>query len=108
MTVAALATLCAVVGLLTVWDSARSLIGIWLTDDLKSMGLVVPFLSYLLILRAWRSIGCKAQGSWWGFAILAGTAGLMFLRDQTLLIITVNKDWLLQLPPCRCSLCSTL
>ena len=24
---------------------------------------------------------------------------LMFLRDQMLLIVTVNKDWLLQLPP---------
>jgi exosortase J len=98
-TVAALATLCALAGLLTVWDSARSLVGIWLTDDLKSMGLVVPLISYLLILRAWRSIGWKTHGSWWGFGILAATAALMFLRDQTLLIITVNKDWLLQLPP---------
>ncbi len=99
MAVAALATLCAMVGLLTVYDSARSLLGIWLSDDLKSMGLVVPFISFLLVLRSWRSIGWKAEGSWWGFAILAGTAALMFLRDQTLLIITVNKDWLLQLPP---------
>ena len=64
------------------------------------MGLVVPIISYLLILRAWRSIGWATNGgNWWGFAVLAGTAALMFLRDQMLLIITVNKDWLLQLPP---------
>ena len=96
---AALASLCALAGLLTIYDSARALLGIWLTDDLKSMGLVVPLVAYLLILRAWRSIGWRAEGSWWGFAVLAGTAALMFLRDQMLLIVTVNKDWLLQLPP---------
>jgi exosortase J len=31
--------------------------------------------------------------------VLALSAALMFLRDQTLFIITVNKDWLLQIPP---------
>ena len=63
------------------------------------MGLVVPFVSFALILRAWRGIGWEADGSWWGFALLAGSAALMFLRDRTLFIVTVNKDWLLQLPP---------
>jgi exosortase J len=96
---ASVASVCAAVGLLTVYGAANALLGIWLTDDLKSMGLVVPFISYLLILRAWRSIGWRAEGSWWGFAVLAGSAALMFVRDQMLLIVTVNKDWLLQLPP---------
>jgi exosortase J len=97
--VASLASLCAIVGLITIWDTARALLGIWRSDDLKSVGLLVPFISFVLILRAWRSIGWKAQGSWWGFVVLAITAALMFVRDQTLLIVTVNKDWLLQLPP---------
>ena len=98
-TLVALATLCAGAGLLTVWKSAQSLFDIWMHDDLKSMGLVVPLVSYLLILRAWRSLGWETEGSWWGFAVLAASAALMFLRDQMLLIVTVNKDWLLQLPP---------
>jgi exosortase J len=63
------------------------------------MGMVVPLVSYLLILRAWRSLGWETEGSWWGFAVLAASAALMFLRDQMLLIVTINKDWLLQLPP---------
>jgi exosortase J len=63
------------------------------------MGMVVPLVSYLLILRAWQSLGWEAEGSWWGFAVLAASAALMFLRDQMLLIVTVNRDWLLQLPP---------
>ncbi len=63
------------------------------------MGMVVPLVCYLLILRAWQSLGWETDGSWWGFAVLAGSAALMFLRDQMLLIVTINKNWLLQLPP---------
>jgi exosortase J len=98
-TVVALASLCAAAGLLTIWPSVQSLYSIWTTDDLKSMGMVVPLVCYLLILRAWKSLDYEIDGSWWGFAVLAGSAALMFLRDQMLLIVTINKDWLLQLPP---------
>jgi exosortase J len=63
------------------------------------MGMVVPLVCYLLILRAWKGLDWETEGSWWGFAVLAGSAALMFLRDQMLLIVTINKDWLLQLPP---------
>jgi exosortase J len=98
-TVIALASLCAAAGLLTIWPSVQSLFGIWTTDDLKSMGMVVPLVCYLLILRAWGSLNWETKGSWWGFAVLAGSAALMFLHDQMLLVVTVNKNWLLQLPP---------
>jgi exosortase J len=97
--VIALASFCAAAGLLTIWPSVQSLYGIWTTDDLKSMGMVVPLVCYLLILRAWKSLGYETDGSWWGFVVLAGSAGLMFLRDQMLLIVTINKNWLVQLPP---------
>jgi exosortase J len=93
------ACVCAVVGLLIVQDSVRALLGIWRTDALKSMGMVVPFVCFALILRAWRALGWETEGSWWGLAILGGAALLLFVRSQMLLIITVNKDWLLQLPP---------
>ena len=94
-----LASLCAAAGLLTVWPSVQSLFSIWTTDDLKSMGMVIPLVCYLLILRAWRGLNWETKGSWWGFAVLAGSAALMFLRDQMLLIVTINQNWLLQLPP---------
>jgi exosortase J len=100
--VIALATLCAAAGLLTQYNSVLQLTNIWLTDDLKSMGLVVPFVSFLLILRSWRTLNWQtadSTSSWYGFAVLAGAAALMFVRDQMLLIVTINKDWLLQLPP---------
>jgi exosortase J len=95
----ALASLCAAAGLLTIWPSVRTLVNIWTTDDLKSMGMVIPLVCYLLILRAWRSLNWETEGSWWGFAVLASSAALMFLRNQMLLVVTINKSWLLQLPP---------
>jgi len=98
-TVAALACLAAAAGLLTIFSSVRMLWIIWRTDDLKSMGMVVPFVCAALILREWHRLDWETEGSWWGFAVLAISAALMFLRDQTLFIVTVNKDWLLQIPP---------
>jgi exosortase J len=97
--VAALACLAAAAGLLTIFSSVRMLWIVWRTDDLKSMGMVVPFICAALILREWRRLGWETQGSWWGFVVLVISAGLMFLRDQTLFIVTINKDWLLQIPP---------
>jgi exosortase J len=94
-----LAAFCALVGVVMVYDSAEALYGIWQTDALKSMGMAVPFVCFALILRDWRSIGWETEGSWWGFAILAGSSLLVFARNQMLLFVTVNKDWLLQLPP---------
>ena len=97
--VAGLACLAALAGLLTIFSSVRMLWIIWRSDDLKSMGMVVPFVCAALILREWRRLGWETEGSWWGFAVLAISAALMFLRDQTLFIVTINKDWLLQIPP---------
>src|SRR5579875_2447050 len=94
-----LACLAAAAGLFTIFSSVRMLWDVWRTDDLKSMGMVVPFVCAALILREWRRLGWETEGTWRGFAVLAISAALMFLRDQTLFIITINKDWLLQIPP---------
>ncbi len=90
-------------GLFTVHWAVGELLVSWRSDDLKSMGLVVPFLSAALILRSWKSIGWRpAQSSaapWWGVALLVGLAILLYFREQSLLIVTVNRGWLVQLPP---------
>ncbi|MBE7157265.1 MAG: exosortase J [Rhodospirillales bacterium] len=90
---------CAVLGVFAFGNTAIWLLGVWRTDDLKSVGLVVPLISFALILRAWRSVGWETEGTWWGFAVLLGASVLVFLRDQTMLVLTVHKDWLVQLPP---------
>jgi len=96
---AAVACVCAAVGLFAIYGTVQALAGIWQSDALKSVGLAVPFVCAALIVRDWRGIGWEAEGTWWGFVLLAAAALLVFVRDQTLLIVTVNKDWLLQLPP---------
>jgi hypothetical protein len=98
-TVIALACLCAAAGLFAVYGTVATLLDIWSSDALKSVGMAVPFVCFALILRDWRSIGWETEGSWWGFVLLVFTVVLLFIRDQTLFIVTVNKDWLLQLPP---------
>jgi exosortase J len=98
-TVAALASVCATVGLLAILGTVQTLADIWHTDALKSVGMAVPFVCFALILRDWRELGWESEGSWWGFVLLAGGVLLVFLRDEMLLIITVNKNWLVQLPP---------
>ena len=75
------------------------LLSIWSNDALKSMGMVVPFVAAALILRAWRHIGWETDGTWWGFGLLALASALVFIREQTLLIVVVHGDWSLQLPP---------
>lgn len=97
--VVAVFSFCAAAGLLTIFSTVRALLDHWRTDDLQSMGLLIPFVCFALILRAWRSLAWATEGTWWGLGLLAGSAALMFLRDQTLLVVTVHKDWLLQIPP---------
>lgn len=94
-----MAACCAAAALCLFPGTVRDLLNHWRTDDLQSVGLLIPIICFALILRAWRSIGWAAPGTWWGFALLAALAGIMFLRDQVPLIITVHRDWLLQVPP---------
>ena len=98
-TAAAIACVCAAVGLFAATGTVQALAGIWQSDALKSVGLAVPFVCAALIVRDWRDTGWESEGTWWGFFLLAVTVLLVFVRDQTLLIVTVNKNWLLQLPP---------
>ncbi len=79
--------------------TVRDLLNHWRGDDLQSAGLLIPFICFALVLRAWHALGWETQGSWWGLVLLAVLAGVLFVRDQTPLVITVHKDWLLQLPP---------
>ena len=38
--------------------------------------MAVPFVSLALVLRAWRGIGWRAEGTWWGLPLLlAASAG---------------------------------
>ena len=67
---AAVGTALAVLGAVTIWPSLLTLWSMWTTDALKSIGMVIPLVSLVLILRVWKSLGWEVEGSWWGLAVL--------------------------------------
>ena len=96
---AALATTLAVLGLSTIWlTMIRLWIG-WTTDALKSIGMVVPLVSLILILRVWRTLGWRTEGTWWGLALLIITASVARVQQQVFLIMAVSPRVLISMPP---------
>jgi exosortase J len=96
---AGLAAIVAVLGLSTIWSTVNALWAMWTTDALKSIGMFVPLVSFVLILRVWRSLEWEMEGSWWGLAILVLTAVVVHLRDQSVLIFVFSPQWSIFVPP---------
>ncbi len=93
------ACLLAVFGVACIWPTADLLWALWTTDALKSIGMLVPLVSFALVLRAWRAIGWDFQGTWWGLALLVLTSLAVLLRTQAVLVFVVSPQWAVYLPP---------
>ena len=96
---AGFAALLAVLGVCSIWSTAAALWQLWTMDALKSIGMMVPLISFVLILRVWRSQSWQMEGSWWGLAILAGTIAAVHVRDQAVLVLVVSPKWAVYFPP---------
>jgi exosortase J len=96
---AGLAAFLAVLGLSTIWPTVFSLWSLWTTDALKSIGMFIPLVSFVLILRVWRSLNWEMDGSWWGLVILGVTAAVVQLRAQSILILVLSPQWSIYMPP---------
>jgi exosortase J len=95
----AFAAALAVLGVSTIWSTMSALWSLWTTDALKSIGMFVPLVSFVLILRAWRSLNWELAGSWWGLAILLATTIVVHLRDQSVLLLVLSPQWTIIVPP---------
>lgn len=93
------AVLLSLVGVCSIWSTVLFLEDLWRTDPLKSIGACVPWVSALLILRAWRALGWELDGSWWGMAILLPTVALVHWRDQAVLELVLAPCWTIFFPP---------
>jgi exosortase J len=93
------AAVLAVFGLSTIWPTISAFWHLWTTDDLKSIGMFIPLVSFVLVLRAWRSIGWEMNGNWWGFVIVAVTAAVVHVRDQAVLLFVFSPQWSVVIPP---------
>jgi exosortase J len=96
---AALATTLAVLGLSTIWLTMIRLWTGWTTDALKSIGMVVPLVSLILILRVWKTLGWRTDGTWWGRALLLITAAVARVQQQVDLLMAVSPSWTTPMPP---------
>lgn len=96
---AALAAVLAVLGVASIWPTAIILKQLWMSDPLRSIGMLMPVVSFLLVLRAWRSIGWEMDGSWWGLVLIAVTAVVVQLRDQALFLLVLWPACSISLPP---------
>ena len=95
----AFAAALAILGLTTIWTSVLMLWALWTTDALKSIGMIVPVVSFVLVLRVWRGLDWELDGSWWGFTLLVGTALLVRVRDQVVMVLELGSSWNLYFPP---------
>ena len=96
---AALAVTLAVLGLSTIWPALLTLWGMWTSDALKSIGMVIPLVSLVLILRAWRPLGWQAEGTWWGLPILMIAMAAGQLQQRALLLFVISPHWVTALLP---------
>ena len=96
---AGLAALLAVLGLTTIWSTVNALWALWTTDALKSIGMFIPLVSFVLILRAWRSLRWEMEGNWWGLVVLVVTAVVVHLREQSILVFVLSPQWSIYIPP---------
>ncbi len=95
----ATAVLLAIAGVFSIWPVALFLWALWTTDGLKSIGMLIPVASLLLILRAWRSLGWEFRGTWWGLVVLLLTSAAVLVRQQAVLVFVVSPQWAVYLPP---------
>ena len=93
------AAILAVLGITTIWSTMNALWFLWTTDALKSIGMFIPVVSFVLILRAWRSIGWEMQGTLWGLVILVFTTAVVHIRDQSILVLVLSPKWSIYIPP---------
>jgi len=96
---AAIAAILAVLGLSTIASTVAALQDMWITDALKSIGMFIPLVSFVLIMRIWRAQRWQMNGTWWGFAVLAVTAAVVHVRDQAVLVFVFSPKWSILFPP---------
>ncbi len=77
----------------------NALWALWTGDALKSIGMFIPLVSFVLILRVWRSMGWEMDGSGWGLVVLVATAVVVHMREQSILVFVFSPEWSIYVPP---------
>jgi exosortase J len=96
---AAAATAVAVLGVAAIAPSALSLWTMWTGDALKSVGMAIPAVCLVLILRAWKSIGWQQEGSWWGLPLVMAAIAGAWIEGHANLVLVFSPQTSRTFPP---------
>ncbi len=96
---AAIAVATGILASSTIWPAISALWSLWTTDALKSIGMIVPPVSLILILRAWRRLHWEAEGTWWGLPILLITIATVWIQQRAVILLVVSPRWTTVFPP---------
>lgn len=96
---AVIATVFSILGVSTIWPTMQTLWFFWTTDALKSVGIAVPLVSLVLILRAWRALGWAAEGTWLGLILLLIASVGAWAQRMAVLILVISPHWSTAFPP---------
>jgi exosortase J len=61
--------------------------------------MLIPIVSFVLILRVWKTLDWEMNGSIWGLALLLLTIFTVRLRDQAVLVLVLSPQWSIYVPP---------
>jgi len=86
-------------GAVSILSTISALGAIWMEDPLKSIGMLMPFVSIALILRCWKSLDWETQGTWWGLGLIAATVLVVHLRERMYFELVLTGTWAIFLPP---------
>jgi exosortase J len=96
---AAVGTALAVLGVSAIWPAALTLWRMWTADATKSIGMVIPLVSLVLMLRAWRAIGWAAEGTWWGLGLLLPAMAIGWVQERSVILLVISPHWSTVWPP---------
>lgn len=94
-----LATVLGLLGTIAIFPISIQLWDLWTNDALRSIGMLFPLISLALILRAWRGLSWRMEGTWWGLVLVLSAIGLAYLKNDRVLFLIISRSWLIGLPP---------
>jgi exosortase J len=68
--IAVLACLLVLAGVVSIYPLVFAIWTQWSSDPLRSLGMYLPFVSFIGVVAAWRGLGWRMQGSWWGIPVV--------------------------------------
>jgi len=71
---------------------------LWTTDPLKSIGMIIPVVSFVLVLRHGEALAGDRRDVV-GAALLLVTMFVVRIQQQSILILVISPRWSTELPP---------